>query len=68
MDNDTQGMHEISEGLLACGVTSFLPTTLTSSRKDLTNVAKMLGEVKEQVTGAKIQGIYFEGPFFYRRT
>ncbi|GMA47000.1 N-acetylglucosamine-6-phosphate deacetylase [Tetragenococcus muriaticus] len=64
MDNDTQGMHEISEGLLACGVTSFLPTTLTSSRKDLTNVAKMLGEVKEQVTGAKIQGIYFEGPFF----
>ncbi|GMA71488.1 N-acetylglucosamine-6-phosphate deacetylase [Tetragenococcus osmophilus] len=64
MDNDAKGMHEISEGLLACGVTSFLPTTLTSTTQHLTDVAKMLGEVKDQVTGAKIQGIYFEGPFF----
>lgn len=64
MDNDAQGMNEISEGLLSCGVTSFLPTTLTSSRKHLKDVAKMLGEVKGSETGAKIQGIYFEGPFF----
>jgi len=64
MDNDVQGINEISEGLLSCGVTSFLPTTLTSSRKHLKDVAKMLGEVKGSETGAKIQGIYFEGPFF----
>ncbi|MDN6130359.1 MAG: amidohydrolase family protein, partial [Tetragenococcus halophilus] len=64
MDNDAQGMNEISEGLLSCGVTSFLPTTLTSSRKHLKDVAKMLGEVKGSEKGAKIQGIYFEGPFF----
>jgi len=64
MDNDAQGINEISEGLLSCGVTSFLPTTLTSSRKHLKDVAKMLGEVKGSETGAKIQGIYFEGPFF----
>lgn len=64
MDNDAQGIHEISEALLSCGVTSFLPTTLTSSKQHLKDVAKMLGEVKDKVSGAKIQGIYFEGPFF----
>lgn len=64
MDNDAEGIKVMSEALLACGVTSFLPTTLTSSRELLTKVAKTLGEVKDEVTGAKIQGIYFEGPFF----
>lgn len=64
MDNDAQGINEMSEGLLSCGVTSFLPTTLTSSKEHLKDVAQMLGEVKDKVTGAKIQGIYFEGPFF----
>jgi len=64
MDNDAKGMNEISEGLLSCGVTSFLPTTLTSSKQHLKDVAQMLGDIKDKVTGAKIQGIYFEGPFF----
>ena len=64
MDNDAQGLHVMSEALLSCGVTSFLPTTLTSSRELLTAVAKTIGEVQKEVTGAKIEGIYFEGPFF----
>lgn len=64
MDNDAEGIKVMSEALLSCGVTSFLPTTLTSSKELLKEVATTIGEVKEQVTGAKIQGIYFEGPFF----
>lgn len=64
MDNDAEGLKVMSEALLSCGVTSFLPTTLTSSQEHLKEVAKTIGEVKDQVTGAKIQGIYFEGPFF----
>lgn len=64
MDNDANGIKAMSEGLLSCGVTSFLPTTLTSSRDQLTKVAKTIGEVYQEVEGAKIQGIYFEGPFF----
>lgn len=64
MDNNAQGIKEISEGLLSCGVTSFLPTTLTSSKKHLKEVAQTIGEVYQDVPGAKIQGIYFEGPFF----
>ncbi|MDF0479446.1 N-acetylglucosamine-6-phosphate deacetylase [Vagococcus sp. PNs007] len=64
MDNDAEGIKVMSEALLSCGVTSFLPTTLTSSRELLTKVARTIGDVHEDVEGAKIQGIYFEGPFF----
>lgn len=64
MDNDADGIRVMSEALLSCGVTSFLPTTLTSSRERLTDVARTIGGVYKEVEGAKIQGIYFEGPFF----
>ncbi|WP_265457109.1 N-acetylglucosamine-6-phosphate deacetylase [Enterococcus sp. HY326] len=64
MDNDAEGLKVMSEGLLSCGVTSFLPTTLTSTKERLLAVAKTIGEVYQEVPGAKVQGIYFEGPFF----
>lgn len=64
MDNDAEGIKAMSEGLLSCGVTSFLPTTLTSSKERLKDVAATIGKVYQEVDGAKIQGIYFEGPFF----
>ncbi|MDU5333510.1 N-acetylglucosamine-6-phosphate deacetylase [Enterococcus sp.] len=64
MDNDAEGIKIMSEALLSCGVTSFLPTTLTSSKERLKDVAETIGKVYQDVDGAKIQGIYFEGPFF----
>ena len=33
MDNDVEALRTISEGLPSCGVTSYLPTTLTASRE-----------------------------------
>ena len=64
MDNDFEGLMAISEGLLSCGVTSFLPTTLTSSAESLNDVVAMIGENYTKVKGAKIKGIFLEGPFF----
>lgn len=64
MDNDFEGLNVISEGLLSCGVTSFLPTTLTSSTESLNNVVEMIGANVSNVQGAKIKGIFLEGPFF----
>ncbi|GHU61777.1 N-acetylglucosamine-6-phosphate deacetylase [Clostridia bacterium] len=64
MDCDFDGIKEISKALLSCGVTSFLPTTLTASVDKLNQVAEMIGEHFQEVEGAKIQGIFFEGPFF----
>ncbi|MDR1521604.1 MAG: N-acetylglucosamine-6-phosphate deacetylase [Streptococcaceae bacterium] len=65
MDNNWEGVIKtMSEGLLSCGVTSFLPTTLTASKKLLAKVARGIGEHYRKATGAKIQGLYFEGPYF----
>ncbi|MFF2876365.1 N-acetylglucosamine-6-phosphate deacetylase [Gottfriedia sp. NPDC057991] len=64
MESNFEGLNQISVGLLSCGVTSFLPTTLTSSTKSLNNVVEMIGTNYSKVQGAKIKGIFLEGPFF----
>ncbi|MCM6843194.1 N-acetylglucosamine-6-phosphate deacetylase [Latilactobacillus curvatus] len=64
MDNDFDGVKAMSEGLLECGVTSFLPTTLTAAPETLNEVIADIGDRHAEVTGAKIQGVFFEGPFF----
>lgn len=64
MDNNFEGIKVISEGLLACGVTSWLPTTLTDSRENLSAVCETIGQHAGEETGAKIRGIFLEGPFF----
>ncbi|EFR31895.1 N-acetylglucosamine-6-phosphate deacetylase [Eremococcus coleocola] len=64
MDNDFEGIKVMSEGLLACGVTSWLPTTLTDSVENLNAVCKTIGDHYQEVTGAKIRGIFLEGPYF----
>ena len=45
-------------------VTSFLPTTLTASTEQLDAVCATIGENIEDIKGAKIRGIFLEGPFF----
>lgn len=64
MDVDFDGLNRISEGLLSCGVTSFLPTSLTDSTDNLNAVCELIGNRYEDVKGAKIRGIFLEGPFF----
>lgn len=64
MDNSVEGLRTISEGLPSCGVTSYLPTTLTSSRELLSDVCQTIGDNATSIGGAKIRGIFLEGPFF----
>ncbi|MFP5111501.1 N-acetylglucosamine-6-phosphate deacetylase [Bacillaceae bacterium C204] len=64
MENDFEGLNMISVELLSCGVTSFLPTTLTSSTESLNYLVEMIGANYTKVQGAKIRGIFLEGPFF----
>lgn len=64
MDNSLEGLKVMSEGLLSCGVTSWLPTTLTASTEALDAVCQTIGEHYQEMTGAKIRGIFLEGPFF----
>ena len=51
---------QLSEGLLSTGVTSFLPTTLTSSYEQLLAVTENIGARYQEATGAKIRGIYLK--------
>ena len=64
MDNDFEGIKVMSKGLLSCGVNSFLPTTMTSDVETLNQVSQTIGNHYQEVQGAKIRGIFFEGPFF----
>ena len=64
MDNDVEGLKTISAGLPSCGVTSYLPTTLTASRELLNDVCQTIGDNATSISGAKIRGIFLEGPFF----
>lgn len=63
-DGEPGSLNTMSKGVLQMGVTSFLPTTLTSSYETLNNAVKVIGEEYKQVEGAKVQGIFMEGPFF----
>ena len=64
MDAKKGALEIISKGLLETGVTSFLPTTLTDSAEKLDEACSVVGEEYKQVTGAKVRGIFLEGPFF----
>lgn len=64
MDNNFDGIKVMSEGLLGCGVTSWLPTTLTDSTENLDAVCETIGQHAGEEKGAKIRGIFLEGPFF----
>lgn len=57
-------LNIMSEGLLEMGVTSFLPTTLTSSVETLNAACEYVKNEYKECTGAKVKGIFLEGPFF----
>lgn len=64
MDCDPDGLKNISKELAKIGVTSFLPTTLTASREQLKEACRVVGENYKDLEGAKVRGIFLEGPFF----
>ena len=70
MDCDPQGVVEISEGLAKHGTTSWLATTLTASASKTEEACASVREANKILQGdpglygAKIQGIFLEGPFF----
>lgn len=64
MDASFESIETISNSLAKIGVTSYLPTTLTSSVEKLNEVCTIIGENLDKFTGSRIQGIFLEGPFF----
>lgn len=64
-DGDAEGVMVMAKGIIENGVTSFCPTTMTVSKKELLaafDSIRLLKNSKEYY-GAKIIGVNAEGPF-----
>lgn len=64
-DGSCDGLRKMAEGLVANGVTSWCPTTMTISKEDIQKAFDCIREVKntDEYYGAKILGVNSEGPF-----
>ncbi|NLI90248.1 MAG: N-acetylglucosamine-6-phosphate deacetylase [Epulopiscium sp.] len=66
MDGTVEDIQIIAKGIPANGVTSFLPTTMTMSREEITmalDCVRQAKEVQDTMIGADILGVHMEGPF-----
>lgn len=64
MDANYESLNEISKFIAQFGITSFLPTTITSSMEKIEKAIISMKETMEKgVDGAEIVGIYLEGPY-----
>lgn len=64
MDGEKKSLLEISKGIVNNGVTTFLATTLTAKLEDLNKSCEIVGKYYNECEGAKVGGIFLEGPFF----
>ncbi|GBG96318.1 N-acetylglucosamine-6-phosphate deacetylase [Lactococcus termiticola] len=64
MDASPKVLETMSQGLLKQGVTSWLPTALTADHALLSRVCESIQQVMGNQSGAKIRGLFFEGPYF----
>lgn len=67
-DDNPDDVRKMARELLANGVTSFLPTTLTVGWETLESVCRHIRELMEEskapeFSGAEIAGMHMEGPF-----
>ncbi|MBS6597955.1 MAG: N-acetylglucosamine-6-phosphate deacetylase [Collinsella sp.] len=67
-DNDPEGIDISSTELARRGTTSWLPTTFTDVVEQIKDACAAIAQADEgrgpDFCGARIQGIYLEGPFF----
>lgn len=61
MDGDPEAINEMTEKMLAEGITSYFPTTMTQSDENIEHA--LVGIKKAKETNSMIQGIHLEGPF-----
>jgi len=63
-DGRAEGLEIIRSFLLTCGVTTFLPTTMTERREAILNAFRTLREVLgKQTKGSRMPGLHLEGPY-----
>ena len=63
MDATPEALERLSRTLVRTGTTSFLATTMTMSREEITAALENLRHYGSSVSGAQILGVHLEGPF-----
>lgn len=65
MDGSLSALKTISDCLVKEGTTGFLATTMTQSRKNITNALSAVKTAvgSSEITGARVLGAHLEGPF-----
>ena len=70
-DCDAEGINISSAELVRRGTTSWVPTTFTEAPESIRAACAAIAEADEsrgdEFMGARIQGIYLEGPFFTQK-
>ncbi|CAJ0941714.1 unnamed protein product, partial [Mesorhabditis belari] len=59
----SNGVQKVRKGLLAFGVTSFLPTIITSTAESYNKILPLIKRCPGSPEGAAILGVHVEGPF-----
>lgn len=68
MDGDVDGILFIGREIAKNGVTSYLPTTMNMSKKDIIRALKSVRQAKKvNNNGAQILGVHLEGPFINKQ-
>lgn len=65
MDGELNSIEYVAKEIVKCGVTSFLPTTMTLSKTDIRRALNTIRiYMKNNInTGAQALGVHLEGPF-----
>lgn len=63
MDGSVEALEIISKSIASCGVTSFLPATMTMTWQEIKTALDGIRAYKGHEKGAKIIGAHLEGPF-----
>lgn len=68
MDANAKGLDEASRALVKFGTTTWVPTTLTQTVEQIGRACESVYEARsnrsDDFVGARIEGIFLEGPFF----
>ena len=63
MDSTSEAIHAMGDYFAQHGVTAFLPTTVTASKKDTETAVQAVANTNPSTTGARHIGIHLEGPY-----
>jgi N-acetylglucosamine-6-phosphate deacetylase len=63
IDGDVEGLRAIASHQARCGVTGFVPTTLSASMASILKAAASVASASRLALPSEILGLYLEGPF-----